>query len=573
MADLTQSAGLARLLYVLNADLGRESQINLESAVKFSAKKFRETIDTKFPAMYSINGIDVYNTILLALKDQKVTPEDGILLIIAFNRTIESLSNKYEFITEATFTEIENAYLKLVKDFNTAIVMVNISGRENRQAAAISKKAVEKARQDLETIRTKKFSTPYKVYAHPGTLSTDSLLGYYKSITSKETLQYRDTLKIGRIKLVVNSFSNFRSVVNNELAKQVNILRGETVTKKPKEKVDPLSMYDEGIKEIVKKSTVSTKDLGEIFQWGHTAVTSKKTAERTLVTSKLLSEILTKGLFVSVEKDKLAEISLDFQKETTQIRNSISFTSSQKTEAVAELVVKSPILQSVLAQYGPYNEKELGKLEKSYNLLDRLKDLGFKSTEDIVGSMFWGRLSPSLGDRTLKKLKNIFDGVQDGSDVTKPVQKKLNSVKNISIYKPKGKVKPNTKGRGSSHSLNIRTTRSDISNTINLSMLMLQINNNLHDQIKANMGTGNRRDVLNYRTGRFAQSARVERISESRQGMITAFYSYMKNPYATFSRGGRQERPYTRDPKTLISKSIRELAGQQVANRMRAVLI
>jgi hypothetical protein len=108
---------------------------------------------------------------------------------------------------------------------------------------------------------------------------------------------------------------------------------------------------------------------------------------------------------------------------------------------------------------------------------------------------------------------------------------------------------------------------------LNLPMLMMQINSNLHDQIKRNMGAGNRRDVLNYRSGRLAESAKVERLSQSREGMITAFYSYMKNPYATFSRGGRQDRPYTRDPKLLISKSIRELAGAQVANRMRAVLV
>jgi hypothetical protein len=110
-------------------------------------------------------------------------------------------------------------------------------------------------------------------------------------------------------------------------------------------------------------------------------------------------------------------------------------------------------------------------------------------------------------------------------------------------------------------------------NLLNLSMLMMQINSSLHDQIKKNMGTGGRRDVLNYRSGRLAESAKVERLSQSREGMITAFYSYMKNPYATFSRGGRQDRPYTRDPKLLISKSIRELAGTQVANRMRAVLV
>jgi hypothetical protein len=87
------------------------------------------------------------------------------------------------------------------------------------------------------------------------------------------------------------------------------------------------------------------------------------------------------------------------------------------------------------------------------------------------------------------------------------------------------------------------------------------------------MVDGNRRDVLNYRTGRLASSARVEHLSESRNGMITAFYSYMKNPYATFSQGGRQQNPRSRDPKLLISKSIREIATQQVGNRLRAVNI
>jgi hypothetical protein len=87
------------------------------------------------------------------------------------------------------------------------------------------------------------------------------------------------------------------------------------------------------------------------------------------------------------------------------------------------------------------------------------------------------------------------------------------------------------------------------------------------------MGTGNRRDVLNYRTGRFANNASVERLTVSKQGMITAFYTYMRNPYATFSLGGRQEFPRSRDPKLLISKSIRQLAATQVSNQLRAVQV
>ena len=87
------------------------------------------------------------------------------------------------------------------------------------------------------------------------------------------------------------------------------------------------------------------------------------------------------------------------------------------------------------------------------------------------------------------------------------------------------------------------------------------------------MGSGNSKSMLNYRTGRFASTAEVQRLSVSREGMITAFYSYMKNPYATFSSGGRQEYPRSRDPKLLISSSIREIASQVLDNRLRAVLV
>ena len=95
----------------------------------------------------------------------------------------------------------------------------------------------------------------------------------------------------------------------------------------------------------------------------------------------------------------------------------------------------------------------------------------------------------------------------------------------------------------------------------------------LTQTIKNNMGTGTSRDILNLRSGRFADSVRVERISENRQGMITAFYSYMRNPYATFSSGGKQQYPRTRDPKLLISKSIRQLAQQLQITRLKAVLV
>jgi hypothetical protein len=107
----------------------------------------------------------------------------------------------------------------------------------------------------------------------------------------------------------------------------------------------------------------------------------------------------------------------------------------------------------------------------------------------------------------------------------------------------------------------------DLTNLQNL------INSQLQDVVSANMGDGSSRSLLNYRTGRLASSAKVQRLSQSRDGMITAFYSYMKNPYATFSDGGKQQYPRSRDPKALISKSIREIVAEQLGNRLRAVLV
>lgn len=101
--------------------------------------------------------------------------------------------------------------------------------------------------------------------------------------------------------------------------------------------------------------------------------------------------------------------------------------------------------------------------------------------------------------------------------------------------------------------------------------LQLILERSIRDEVQRNMGTGNDRKVLNYRTGRFADSVKIERLSQSRAGMITVFYSYMKNPYATFSDGGRQQYPKSRDPKLLISKSIREIASREAYNNLRAV--
>lgn len=106
-----------------------------------------------------------------------------------------------------------------------------------------------------------------------------------------------------------------------------------------------------------------------------------------------------------------------------------------------------------------------------------------------------------------------------------------------------------------------------------LASLQLLINSQLQDVISANMGSGDSRNTLHYRTGRFAASASVTKMSQSREGMITAFYTYMKNPYQTFEPGFKQGSPKTRDPKLLIGRSIRDIAATKVANTLRAISV
>lgn len=106
-----------------------------------------------------------------------------------------------------------------------------------------------------------------------------------------------------------------------------------------------------------------------------------------------------------------------------------------------------------------------------------------------------------------------------------------------------------------------------------LASLQLLLQQSIADKIKENMGDGTRKDILNLRSGRLAESVTIERLTQSRTGAISVFYNYMKYPYATFSAGGKQQSPRTRDPKTLISTSIRELGAKIVTNKMRAVLV
>ncbi len=266
----------------------------------------------------------------------------------------------------------------------------------------------------------------------------------------------------------------------------------------------------------------------------------------------------------NVTEASMQRLQLKFSKETGQAETRVKVRKKfAGSKMVFELLVEHGLAVGI-------PETQQDNLYKAQ--LERAFSVGRGFTETI-------RTNPNvlIDLETSKSLKQYIEGLVVNSLLGKPTAPYSSDTEIKTTSKiTKTKVTSNLKSKKPTEA-QLAISKYTLSRSklqqLNLVSLQNLINANLADQIKKNMGDGNRRDVLNLRTGRLAESATVERVSQSRAGMITAFYSYMKNPYATFSEGGRQQYPRTRDPKLLISKSIREIAQQQVANRLRAVLI
>lgn len=219
-------------------------------------------------------------------------------------------------------------------------------------------------------------------------------------------------------------------------------------------------------------------------------------------------------------------------------------------------------------------------------LVEDFVDQGLTAPENSKLHLLSQETSPSMKDMLAKAIvqtidpkvkqpkKELYTGsikldsinlvdLKNAKNINASIKKSLQDLKSAKakLQQTKSKVKSAER---------LRTNRGQFYSLTSLQSLLDSV---LVDRVKQNMGTGDRRDILNLRSGRFAESVKVERLSQSREGMITAFYTYMKNPYATFSIGGKQESPKSRDPKLLIAKSIRDVAATKVANRLKAVVI
>lgn len=101
------------------------------------------------------------------------------------------------------------------------------------------------------------------------------------------------------------------------------------------------------------------------------------------------------------------------------------------------------------------------------------------------------------------------------------------------------------------------TLTTDLNSTINL------INAKMHDKIQQNMGKGGSKQILNYRTGRFAKSAKLQNLTLAKGKKVPdAAVKYMRYPYGVFEPGGRLHKP-GRDPHHIFAKSIRQILQEE----------
>jgi len=195
--------------------------------------------------------------------------------------------------------------------------------------------------------------------------------------------------------------------------------------------------------------------------------------------------------------------------------------------------------------------------ERNNNLAIIEKAISLRVSELVNSKEYVEELLNSRGSNSI--LEDISLQITE-TILGKPISKKPHKVKKFT-----NSFKINDETKLSPISLRFRNEKGKFAK-FNLTNIQSLLNYRLHDTIRKNMES----PALNYRTGRFAHSAEVKKLSISREGMVSAFYTYMKNPYQTFEPGYAQG-SQARNPKTLISKSIREIATEIVGNKLRAI--
>jgi hypothetical protein len=201
-------------------------------------------------------------------------------------------------------------------------------------------------------------------------------------------------------------------------------------------------------------------------------------------------------------------------------------------------------------------------------IIRRLKVLINKRAEALLTE--YGA-SPSITDRYAKIIESIFLGKRAPKSLTVILKrfKSRRTVKTkVKVYGPK--LTP-TQKRGP-----YKTRKREGYNKRDLGQLISFVNSRLHDKIRANMGKGRSKKILNYRTGRFAKSAKVQSLTKSKdKNALDAVVKYQRKPYGVFEPGSGSPLATGpgRSPARIFGISIRQILQEEKIAKLRRVKV
>jgi len=532
----------------------------------------RDVIETTLPVIYLVKTKDIVNNILLAMQEMD---EAQLSKYISSVRDLEGIEGVVG-PTEPGFIQIfEDVYNELYRSFKSGGINTKLlEGLNSRFKKTISFKDLSKQTKNiLDTINAA--SNAYAVTTSIGTSSD----------TEKITEELRTVIQKGgtdlRAYLVANTPAKFidaSEILSNFDPDSELLLVGATFAGLKKAINEVCSPILQSWFESKGISITSALNAGSFTAAGHVAV--KNEIEEIIG----INTPLTQSTLYYANQEAKSNLTMDtFILDSTHVDCALvvnkNFTADFKN-------LLSLNFSFIISQETTFNSVTLRIAEVA--AMNSIVEKTFKTTRDQLTQSFLKTIASKKGlDYLVSKLRfsptvsesialQIASAISGKSNKTLATGKAKNAGKSspISAKKlPIGKT-VNKKSKSSSSGNQAvpakHAKKGIVSSLVNLQTLL---NSQIQAVIAKNMGKGTSRNILNYRTGRFAESVKVERITESKAGMITAFYSYMKNPYQTFEPGYAQGSPESRNPRLLIAKSIREIAAQTVANRLRSVLV
>ena len=201
-------------------------------------------------------------------------------------------------------------------------------------------------------------------------------------------------------------------------------------------------------------------------------------------------------------------------------------------------------------------EVEVKKLmEKFFKKIDAGELASMEGSSSLRDKMVATAIAPLVST----KIKGAKIKIDPKIDPRKVKMKTKGSAKETNKSKTAGSLKMKKKKNAAPSKKVTRATQSGFS----VAAILGTINAKLPDTVANNMGS----PALEYRTGRFAGSARAVDVVQTPRGFPSIGYTYQKNPYQTFETGGVQGDPF-RDPRVVIEKSIREICAEMAIGRL-----